>query len=66
MMFEEPKVIYVSPDYDDILWFAKQTDEMKYHIAKNDNNMRIYTLDNFAKEFNDDIISDEGFIYIIR
>ena len=66
MLFKEPKVIYVSPEYDDILWFAKQTDEMKYQIAKDDNNMSIYTLDNFAKAFNGYIISDEGYIFIIR
>lgn len=66
MMFKEPKVIYVSPDYDDILGFERQTDESKLHIARNDNNMRIYSLDEFAKAFNDEMISDQGFIYIIR
>ena len=60
------KVIYVYPDCEyPISEFERLTDEEKLHVAKNDNNMEIYTLEGFQEQFNSDFISDEGFIYFV-
>lgn len=60
------KVIYVYPDCEyPISEFERLTDEEKLHVAKNDNDMEIYTLEGFQEQFNSDFISDEGFIYFV-
>ena len=60
------KVIYVSPDCEyPISEFERLTDEEKLHVAKNDNDMEIYTLEGFQAAFNAELISDLGYIYFV-
>lgn len=60
------KVIYLYPDCEyPISEFERLTDEEKLHVAKNDNDMEIYTLEGFQERFNSDFISDAGFIYFV-
>ena len=64
------KVIYVHSDYVegefDIDFFEKLSDEEKLHIAKNSNDIDVYSLEGFQWAFNHEEISDLGFIYIIN
>lgn len=60
------KVIYLYPDCEyPISEFERLTDEEKIHVAKNDNDMEIYTLEGFQEQFNSDFICDAGFIYFV-
>ena len=60
------KVIYVQPDYMfEQDWFESLSDEEKLHVAKNENEMEVYTLENFQYAFNEERISDLGFIYFV-
>lgn len=60
------KVIYLSPDCDyPVEEFERLTDEEKLNVAKNDNQMDVYTINGFQRAFNLEQISDEGFIYFI-
>ena len=60
------KVIYLYPDCEyPVLDFERLTDEEKLHVAKNSNDMEIYTLEGFQAAFNDELISDLGYIYFV-
>lgn len=60
------KVIYLYPDCEySSSEFESLTDEEKLHIAKNSNDMEIYTLEGFQAAFNDELISDLGYIYFV-
>lgn len=63
------KVIYIYPDYDgselNIVEFGKLPIDEKLHIAKNSNDMEIYSLEAFEDAFNMESISDLGFIYFV-
>ena len=61
------KVIYVSPDYcGRMIDFEKLQQDEKYQIAKVNECMEIFTVEEFADAFNGGLISDEGFIYIVN
>ena len=62
----EPKVIYMKPDAeDDVSWFSKLSNEEKLHVANNGNDYEIYSLKDFETAFNEELISDLGFIFIV-
>ena len=66
-MKETKKVIYVSPDYCGLrIDFENLQQEGKYQIAKENECMEIFTVEEFADAFNDGLISDEGFIYVVN
>lgn len=64
------QVIYITPnfDFDDFSmdWFDALPNDEKLHVARNTNEVYIYSLEEFQEEFNGDCISDEGFIYFIN
>jgi hypothetical protein len=61
------QVIYIEPDCelmrDEIEAMPK--DEL-LHFAKNCNEAQVYSLEGFQEAFNDELISDLGFIYIVE
>jgi hypothetical protein len=61
------QVIYIEPACelmrDEIEAMPK--DEL-LHFAKNCNEAQVYSLEGFQEAFNDELISDLGFIYIIE
>ena len=60
------KVIYLTPNCDyEISEFKKLSDQEKLHVANNTNEMFIYTLEGFQDAFNNEYISDLGFIFIV-
>ena len=62
------KVIYILADYDDdfsIDEFERETDEVKLHVAKNCNYMYVFSLEEFQEKFNNGLISDGGYIFIV-
>lgn len=63
------QVIYITPNFDfddfDIDWFEKLPDNEKLHVARNTNEIYIYSLEEFQEEFNRECISDLGFIYFV-
>ena len=62
------KVIYILPDYEDdfsIDEFERETDDVKLHIAKNCNYMYVFSLEEFQQKFNNGLISDGGYIFIV-
>lgn len=65
----EKKVIYIYCDYNEeelnLEEFEKLSNEEKLHIAKNSNDMWVYTLKEFEDAFNTELISDLGFIYFV-
>ena len=64
------KVIYFTPNFDYGLWSADELagidkDEL-LHIANNSNEVIVYdTLHDFELAFNNDCISDMGYIFFI-
>ena len=66
----EKKVIYIESDYidrDEFSYdgFDKLTNDEKLKVANNNNNMIVYSLEGFQDAFNDGIISDLGYIFIV-
>ena len=66
----EKKIIYIESDYvssDDFSLdeFESLSNEEKLHVAKNNNNMIVYSLEGFQFAFNNEMISDLGYIFII-
>lgn len=60
------KVIYLSPNCNyPVEEFERLTDKEKLHVAKNTNEMFVYSLEGFQYAFNGEYISDMGFIYFI-
>lgn len=60
------QVIYIEPDcevFRDELE-AMPKDEL-LHFAKNCNEAHVYSLEDFQEAFNDELISDLGFIYFV-
>lgn len=61
------QVIYITPNYEfDIDCFDALPNEEKLHVARNLNEVYIYSLEEFQEEFNGDCISDLGFIYFVN
>ena len=66
----EKKIIYIESDYvssDDFSLdeFESLSNEEKLHVAKNNNNMIVYSLESFQFAFNNEMISDLGYIFIV-
>ena len=66
----EKKIIYIESDYvssDDFSLdeFESLSNEEKLHVAKNSNNMIVYSLEGFQFAFNNEMISDLGYIFIV-
>ena len=66
----EKKIIYIKSDYvssDDFSLdeFESLSNEEKLHVAKNNNNMIVYSLEGFQFAFNNEMISDLGYIFIV-
>ena len=66
----EKKIIYIESDYvssDDfsLAEFESLSNEEKLHVAKNNNNMIVYSLEGFQFAFNNEMISDLGYIFIV-
>ena len=66
----EKKIIYLESDYvssDDFSLdeFESLSNEEKLHVAKNNNNMIVYSLEGFQFAFNNEMISDLGYIFIV-
>lgn len=66
----EKKIIYIESDYvssDDFSLdeFERLSNEEKLHVAKNNNNMIVYSLEGFQFAFNNEMISDLGYIFIV-
>ncbi len=66
----EKKIIYIESDYvssDDFSLdeFESLSNEEKLHVAKNNNNMIVYSLEGFQFAFNNEMISDLGYIFIV-
>ena len=61
------KVIYIDPNCEDFSLeeFEHTPNDEKLHIAKNTNGMHVYSLDGFQEAFNNEYISDLGYIFII-
>ena len=60
----EKKILYVSPN-SEFEYCGVSQEEMLIQ-AKQDRDADIYTIDNFAQAFNDEIISDLGYIFVIK
>lgn len=60
----EKKILYISPN-SEFDYFGLSQEEMLTQ-AKQDRDASIYTIDNFAQAFNDEIISDLGYIFVIK
>lgn len=66
----EKKVIYIESDYVDdedfsVDEFKKLPNDEKLHVANNNNHMSVYSLEGFQSAFNDEMISDLGYIFIV-
>ena len=61
------KIIYVKPDSEwDLDEFEQLDDTERVHIAKNCNDMVLYDdLYKFQDDFNNELISDKGYIFVI-
>jgi hypothetical protein len=59
-------VIYLNPNCTyPISDFEALDDQEKLYVARNENDMVVYSLADFEEAFNGEQISDLGFIYII-
>lgn len=67
----DKKIIYVSPttaESDEFSFdeFSRLPDDEKLHVAKNSNGMYIYgNAEAFAYAFNNEFISDLGYIFVV-
>ena len=66
----EKKVIYIESDCvgdEDFSFeeFEKLPNDEKLHVANNNNHMSVYSLEGFQSAFNDEMISDLGYIFIV-
>lgn len=59
----EKKILYINPN-SEFDYFGLSQEEMLAQ-AKEDNDAEIYTIEGFAQAFNDEIISDLGYIFVI-
>ena len=63
------KIIYVEPDHEvsvDEFESMNRNGEL-LHFAKNDNNCHVYdTIEDFAEAFNNEVISDLGYMFIVN
>lgn len=58
------KIIYLAPDYMDSIWLLT-TEETRKAIINHPNRIE-YTPEEFEAAFNDDAISDLGYIAVIN
>ena len=62
----EKQVIYLTPHCQyPIEEFKRLSDDEKLHVAKNTYEMFIYSLEGFQRAFNNEYISDLGYIFIV-
>lgn len=59
----EKKILYINPN-SEFEYFDLSQEEMLAQ-AKEDSDAEIYTIEGFAQAFNDEIISDLGYIFVI-
>lgn len=60
------RVIYISPNFDDVEKFMSLSDEEKSQIAKEEAEMTIFTLEELECAFNEGLISDLGYLKIVN
>lgn len=60
----EKKILYINPN-SEFDYFGLNQEEMLAQ-AKQDRDADIYTIDGFAQAFNDEVISDLGYIFVIK
>jgi hypothetical protein len=66
IIYMEAKIIYMKPDAKDkASWFNSLSKDDKLKVAEKSSDYEIYSLKDFEIAFNEELISDLGFIFIV-